>query len=1182
MVVLAFVVLLTGVVVAYFSRVTTHRQLSNSSLNQAKVDELARSALDIITSELKQEIAAGSTPGTVGNTTIYMPTSGAFMMPLRNPGTATSGTHGTATGTYTLQTLLRLSSTNALTVVSATVGCAASNASSTGTSANGRSITPARWNSHYLNPRVDPSSTAIDSTPNGACSLVRTPPSWIFVTNQGPTVLTSPTSGVIGRYAYAMYDEGALLDINAAGYPTALPASTPHPAPNPNNLPTMGYASKGALAFADLTQIPCAATTYLTGNDVNNLIGWRNYVTAQASGALGAFTISTAGAAAYYDAVVTNTTGFLKVATSSSNGRTDQAFLSRQQLLGLRRALGFSQNALPYLGTFSRAVTAPSWKPATPPSSSIDYAGLADNTNSANRNIPNVRFPHAATVAHYKDDGTMTTCSVAAGDPLLQRRFSLAKLAWLTHTGPLAGVPGSAIQACFGLQWNAPKSRWEYTAGTVGPVAIKTLDQVAAENREPNFFELLKAGILNGSLGRDPGAVSDWNADPFLPTPTAQCYREGPVGKGFEAFSSETNRHILQIGANIIDQADADDFPTAIHLQMWPETTGQPITEIADNTVYGVENLPYLHRLYMVSYEDWRTSDFNDPNNQNWKFWMQPELWNPHQAPAVAPPGRPTHFRVRAYGAVKGAWYVGNSYNVSKTNLWNESTTIDYDATSPSYRDVYFADTGGTNSLFYSKPRSLRSGDADNTVATTDAKNLYSLTATPPPPQMADTTPWDYAAIYVGQAKYTKDVTNTTDWPSTGYTISCSLVPDPMYSLSVDYWDGSAWLPYGFMSHITTTSRASTMLAITPYGNKVFDGRLKPNNRSPWHADPRTDRFSATFRDIGYADAENTLEPNHAPPYYFDDNFPRRTAGFHYPGSNLATPAITEGVMKASWAWMLNLAFDPAFDPLPRSYSQTDQMNSYYSDPDGVVRPADGFRGTASTGDGCYLFHSTNLTSTNVTRRPVILNRPFRSVGELGYAYRDLPWKNLDFCSSSSGDGALLDLFSAKDEPPVMAGQINPSTASVPVLQAILSGAMKNDSTNLLLTSANAQVVASQLAAAISGTGASPIYNRADLPAAVSKAIDAILAGNNQIDMGNKAIAEAPVRALSSVSNSRTWNLMIDVIAQTGGFPATAPQNAAALNSSFYVQGERRYWLHIAIDRFTGQIVDQQLEPVYE
>ena len=53
---------------------------------------------------------------------------------------------------------------------------------------------------------------------------------------------------------------------------------------------------------------------------------------------------------------------------------------------------------------------------------------------------------------------------------------------------------------------------------------------------------------------------------------------------------------------------------------------------------------------------------------------------------------------------------------------------------------------------------------------------------------------------------------------------------------------------------------------------------------------------------------------------------------------------------------------------------------------------------------------------------------------------------------------------------------------------------------------------------------------------------------------------------------------MIDVVAQTGKIAASATD----LDKGFIVEGERRYWLHVAIDRFTGKVIDQQLEPVYE
>src|ERR1041384_8844230 len=56
LIVLAFLVLLAGLTVAYLSRTTTDRQVAHGSFNDAKSDHLARSALEIIVADLKQEI----------------------------------------------------------------------------------------------------------------------------------------------------------------------------------------------------------------------------------------------------------------------------------------------------------------------------------------------------------------------------------------------------------------------------------------------------------------------------------------------------------------------------------------------------------------------------------------------------------------------------------------------------------------------------------------------------------------------------------------------------------------------------------------------------------------------------------------------------------------------------------------------------------------------------------------------------------------------------------------------------------------------------------------------------------------------------------------------------------------------------------------------------------------------
>jgi hypothetical protein len=67
------------------------------------------------------------------------------------------------------------------------------------------------------------------------------------------------------------------------------------------------------------------------------------------------------------------------------------------------------------------------------------------------------------------------------------------------------------------------------------------------------------------------------------------------------------------------------------------------------------------------------------------------------------------------------------------------------------------------------------------------------------------------------------------------------------------------------------------------------------------------------------------------------------------------------------------------------------------------------------------------------------------------------------------------------------------------------------------------------------------------------------------------------LRALGRSRTDKKRGLPIDLIAQTGHYSP----NATGL-SQFIVEGEKRYWLHVAIDRFDGSIVGQQLEEVLE
>jgi hypothetical protein len=84
--------------------------------------------------------------------------------------------------------------------------------------------------------------------------------------------------------------------------------------------------------------------------------------------------------------------------------------------------------------------------------------------------------------------------------------------------------------------------------------------------------------------------------------------------------------------------------------------------------------------------------------------------------------------------------------------------------------------------------------------------------------------------------------------------------------------------------------------------------------------------------------------------------------------------------------------------------------------------------------------------------------------------------------------------------------------------------------------------------------------------AAVSRADIARLAAAAVAAVPNLATSDEAkqtiARALADTGQARTWNVMIDVIAQTGHYAPNA-QNL----TDFIPEGEKRYWLHIALGR---------------
>lgn len=1178
-VVLAFVVLLTGLIVACFSRSLTDRKLSNSSFNQAKVDALAKSAADIIVGDLKQEIANGSDVTTVGGVSIYSPATAANMIPAR------SGNPPAVAGTDPIPNLVRRSVRSDPIASPGVPSRASAVNSTTDVSANGRSISLDRWNSHYLIPRHD-TGTKVDSTPVSPVPAPYGPgdttgftaPDWVYVTNQGPQVITAPNANVVGRYAYAIYDEGGLLDVNVAGYPSASTASQ--------------YGAKGVLAYADLTKVG------LSQSAVDDLTGWRNYASMQPSGIFGNFTSTATNATNYFKAVTTNPSGFMKVNNTVWNDRTDQMFMSRQELLAMRTSLGFSQNALQYLGTFSRELNAPSWGPTQnasdlggTPGGSFDYKTNRDNAAAINRFVPNVRFASSGNITSYRNDGSSYTYRVNSGEPLVQRRFPLGRLNWIGPAGPQNGGTPASIQACFGLVWDSARGIWKYVgaSGWTEQSSIKKLSDIAAEAtaREPNFFELLQAGILSGSLGQE-------------------LHRS--VGGASNTFSYWTDPqmsavlNIFRIGASILSQYDATCCPIVVEFASPVNRPWQAC---------GIDNLPYLNMFHCLA-----GADAASPTD-NIASYLVFGLWNPHQTPQGTTVTRP-QVRLHMQGQVTLADNYGRHmkgvapFPTRSHSMDGTTPTLPYSINVPLNTTIPLTSSGVDgfvdphallpNDLDLARqPPSSASGMMWTTlplvggaggtayagyrlpnflIDPTDTGLLESLndnTATLGPLPV-DLWAWFWFAV------------NTDDANPFNFWLEY-LKPKPVAS------EPDVWVPYSYHANINDSdywfSNRPGFVAMSLTQSCNGDGVTPktpvlapldpPPGSSTW---PRTPWITADPRSLRYNYTQGQTT-NNSPGWasylggsiWSSDTEPTQQA-FGMPGRQIYPKYLSP--------------YNPAtlcrnnYAPPPGTIT----TQAAYPDPDGIQRIGDSglFASAPNTVDsdgkirwrGDPFAKSTgNLTANpqslaRISDRPVVLNRPFTSVGDLGYVPRDYPWRTLDFFTAKSADAGLLDLFTVADtDGSMVAGRVSLNSRNTAVLTAVLAGATGDVVGGAALSKAS--TVAADLAKL---TALTPLTGRAEI---ATKFVSGLTASDfttgvtNTDEQNVKSRREGVTRALADVGQTRTWNLLIDVIAQSGRYP----QGATSLDK-FVVEGERRFWLHVAIDRFTGEVIDQQLEPVLQ
>ncbi|SDT88601.1 hypothetical protein SAMN05444156_0427 [Verrucomicrobium sp. GAS474] len=1154
LVTLFLIAILSLMLVALVSRTSLDHQASANYTKSLGAEQIGIAGLEMVISQLRQEMSKDQLPDlTYPAKPLYTNVTAANLSPQ-------------ALGTNSAMPLLVKISTNApFFTGTRTKGTLVASTISTATaSLNGRSLGITRWNDPYLG--TFPSTKAL--------------PSWVIVTRGGPSDGTkalfgpagetinnsaiSNTNYAVGRFAYAVYDTSGLLDITIAGYPTNLVSAI------------QAVALKGTLAGADVSAL---------GIDPKKLTTWRN--------------AASAASATSYLTYVTNfasTNGFLSVA----NG--DTTFLSRQDLIqaAQKGTAGLTTAALTNLTVFSRERNSPTWRPQNPPgiTPSVNYTTLGTVATSTNVFPPLVRYTTTNTITSYRISGSGSskyTYPVKAGDPLLYTRFPLDRIRWITSSGPAAGATDEAIQACFGLKWDTARGLWQYVGSTL-PYAsspaeqssIKTLAQVAAETkpREANFFELLQAGILTGSLGSElhltpplTGSVNGFNANTF--------------------HESSSLLHIFRIGASILTQYQPDACPVVVEYVQPSIKIGSTTYPAAGKSLIpwqasGIANLPYLNMMTVLG-------GTSPDNAANMAIYMVFGLWNPHQGTGTVTSTNRPPIRLRSIGTVSvcdfyGGFSPGGYSTVPQSTSVNAGAIPGYTHTLNTTNLLSTAGANGVNGFV--DPHAIAPNDMSvSAPVSTPAGSSWATFMAP-----GNVT---YGGYRLPDFKLSATYASSNFWTNS-LTISgsgTSAITNSSYTSSMNFWANNdpvnnpfnvwleyqnpkgVWVPYNYLNGINDTN---TWMAKTPGFTFAGLGRLNPSNsiatpvsisettatdpgnnyyyKCFWEVpDPRSLRYNYTQSQS----AGTSVWPTHLNGSYWSSSTDSASQTLGWIGAQIA-----------------QIYFGPSWVPasLARNNNQANFVRAVatsaaaYKDPDGVARIADsGLFGlttpaTANNWAGDPYASSSLVVQRGVSDRPVILNRPFASVGELGYVNRDYPWRTLDLFTTNSADAGLLDLFTvSQSSDSVARGRVNPNRAPAPVIEAILRGTISGVATTNALSKPS--TIAGSLTN-FTATAANTLLGRDQIATRFVAGLNA--ANFATTDEANvKALRESVTRSLADVAQTRTWNLLIDVTAQAGRYPPTATRL-----DQFQVEGEHRFWLHIAIDRYTGEIIDQQIERV--
>lgn len=1092
-IVLAMVVLLTFAVMAFFSRATANRGIEVSRANKVKVDQALKSGTDHATARLLSEIVAGSTrlgaDGTPSNSNppfVYRPTSRAGMIPKREISAAIPASDPR------FRNLLRQS------VAAADPDASGDNSGVV--TGRGRAVSTDRWNQPRL--LAGAGFTSDDQLPR-----------WVYLSANG-TAGGDATVESVARFAYNIYNVGGCFDVNVVGAPPGLSATEAAMIK-----PTQAGAVLGGLSGFD---------------DPAALVSWR---------APGGFSSEK-----FREAMAS---GFL------SPGAGGRRIETRGDLIRLVRSgeLEVGEEALPLLVHFQRSLNAPSWRPSTPAGSALDYDAQADNPAAPNRFAPNVRV----SVAFDRGDGS----KAMAGDPLLTRRFALSRIMALGTSGVNpAGrtmregrmVPATAatVQKDFGLAWNFSTARWDYVGANGNTVlsAIQTLNQVAAEGREPDFFETLKAAILSGSLGRSGGNANSFTSD----------------------FDSLPDYQIIQIGCNLIDQYRVGDLPMTV--------TFDPSRALP---FCGVVDLPYINKIGRIIYrvpEGESTVFGTQPAYRPYVgAWFAPEFWKPHLRSQLSEVG-PSAPRVRFRAQNGDMSYLEIQFTTNHTSFPGQE--FSYSGFPGDGRP------GSTGKTVFGASSWV---SVENLEAFRDVPRFGtpSVNATSGQSRGAISDPGGFGTLFgIEAGAYNCPDTRIPGTPPQEGGVrpqwvltAATIVTDPLVTFFLEYEHSpNDWRSFDYVKNFDNT-------APTPNArfNLGFDGVAGDNNgvvnaeadfynlsylpgnfgvplrtltgaipaSAALRADPRGDRFGTSN---GYAIQpgfnRRAFQTSGSYSYQDPTSLPRPpfvSSLIGYSGADGARARLVPGTSKILGGSGWTPALGDGWGNFP--FALGDNLDSSplrYKDNDGVARSA----------AGAY----RSFLHDDAAMRPVMLNRRFTSPGDLGFVHRGEPWKDLDFFTPDSADAGLLEFFSVEEEPVVVAGRIHLNSAPPDVLAALLQDALLDEAASS--RPALSQTQAAALAEAIHQSITSrPWESLADIVNEFSD--DTALA-----TLPEKRRREVVARILSGVGQTRTWNVLLDVIAQTGRF-----------SPAIDVTGESRAWVHLAIDRFTGRVIARQTEPIH-